>query len=154
MLQRIQSLYLLIAAILTGISTKMIFASLSSDKAYYELIAAGIKMTGEGLANEMVYPTMPLRVLVILSTVISAFTIFRYKKRKIQISLCSINIAITLGITGIAYYYGYTAAKVLEAKVAYHLPLIIPVVSAILIVLALIAIIKDEALVKSFNRIR
>ena len=68
--------------------------------------------------------------------------------------ICGINIALQLGITGSIFYLGHVGSKNLEAAVSYNYVVVFPLIAIVLTILAMIAIGKDEALIRSLNRIR
>lgn len=72
----------------------------------------------------------------------------------LQIRLSVINIVLLLGLEGLMFYYVSVIKNELEGNVSYNVLIVFPVVSAILVYLALRAIAKDEALVRSLNRLR
>ncbi len=155
MIQRIQSLYLLIAAILTGSLFFLTMAEMASIKEVYELTWQGIYKTGAVEMPELVMPAWALSILTVLATTLSLITLFIFKKRMVQIRLCSLNLGLLLGLSGMIFYMGKTGAKELGAsELSFNWPLVLPLVAMVLVFLALRAIGKDEALVRSMNRIR
>ncbi|MCL2097809.1 MAG: DUF4293 domain-containing protein [Bacteroidales bacterium] len=131
MLQRIQTLFLLAAAILL---TCMFFNPFIS---FGEEI---IKYTDSTL----------IQVLLIVATVIGYFNIFMYRKRTRQIRLCMFNCLVLLGVQGIIAYYLFT----LKTGAAFSLTAAFPVIAAILTYMALRCIARDEAMVKMTERLR
>jgi hypothetical protein len=57
-----------------------------------------------------------------------------------------------LGLFGMFFYFAYAGFE--GAKVAFKIPVVFPIVAVILDYLAIRAIGKDEALIRSLNRIR
>nr|WP_319398448.1 DUF4293 domain-containing protein [uncultured Carboxylicivirga sp.] len=149
MIQRIQSIYLLISALLTGSMFFVPLAELANDNDTYTLLY-------RGLANseQLSTPTLALAILVTLTTLVSIVTIFLYKKRMIQIRLCGLNMGLLLGTTGMIYFLGSQLSKDLSAEISYNIPMVFPIVALILTFLAIRSIGKDEALIKSMDRIR
>lgn len=149
MIQRIQTVYLLISALLTGSMFFLPLAALANDEASYELLYKGVAS-----GNELITPTLALAILVTLTTLISLVTIFLYKKRVLQMRLCGLNMGLLVGTTGMIYFLGTQVAKELAAEISYNLPVVFPVAALILTFLAIRSIGKDEALIKSMDRIR
>ena len=83
-------------------------------------------------------------VLQLLSALLSAFTIFQYRRRIVQARLCLAGLAIVF-----AWYIGIA---VLEGRVGTVEAL--PMVDAILIFMARKGILDDEKLVRAADRIR
>lgn len=155
MLQRIQTVYLLIAAILTGSLFFLTMAEMATMDELYRLNWRGIYLIEAGEPPHLTMPAWALSILTIMATAISLLTIFLFKKRMIQIRLCSLNLGLNLGLSGMIYYIGKSGAKELGAsELSFNWPLVLPLIAMILIYLALRAIGKDEALIRSMNRIR
>ncbi|WP_462318374.1 DUF4293 domain-containing protein [Marinilabilia sp.] len=155
MIQRIQSIFLLVAAILTGSLFFLSMAEMANMEELYELTWRGIyEVEAEG-AIQLVMPGWALSILTVLTTAVSLVTIFLFKKRLIQIRLCALNLGLLLGLSGMIYYMGKTGAKELGAtELSFNWPLVLPLVAMVFVYLALRAIGKDEALIRSMNRIR
>jgi hypothetical protein len=92
--------------------------------------------------------------LVFLSLVILVHLviIFLYKKRIMQVKLLILSIILLLGLFSSFFWFGYMGFR--GAAVGFKLTMAIPAVSIILDYLAIKAIAKDEALVRSLDRIR
>ncbi|MCU4173578.1 DUF4293 domain-containing protein [Carboxylicivirga sp. N1Y90] len=149
MIQRIQSVYLLICTLLTGSLFFLPLASLSNDENTFTLLYRGLDN-----GTELTTPTLALAILVCVATLVSFISIFLFKKRMIQIRLCGLNMGFLIGTTGMIYFLGSQMAKELSAEISYQLPMFFPIVALIITFLAIRAIGKDEALIKSMDRIR
>lgn len=135
MIQRIQSIYLLLAAVATGILIFLFPLYGYEGKVYATL-------------DDPIFTTM-----AVLSTLISLFSIFRYKNRRQQVVSGRINIIINFVLLGFILYLYFTTIQ--EAPQG-HLDLgsFMPLVAVILIAMANRAIMKDEELVRSADRLR
>ncbi|MCG8582269.1 MAG: DUF4293 domain-containing protein [Bacteroidales bacterium] len=150
MIQRIQTLYLLLSGLLMGSLFFVPLAQIETEtQEVFQFIYRGLT-NAEG---ETVTPTLALSILLTVATLVSFITIFVFKKRTLQIRLCGINLALLLGTTGMIYYLGSQLADD-SAVVNYSITTAFPVVAFILAFLALRAIGKDVALLKSMDRIR
>jgi len=161
MIQRIQSIYLLVVTILMSTMFFYPLAKISSAEHEYILRFNGLYENTNG--NFTLYtddPIIPIIALLVIITVISFVSIFLYKKRILQMRLNSFNIIIMLGFVGLSYYYIRNFSGQLnellneELIVSYEIAFIFPFISAILTYLAIRAIGKDEALIRSMDRIR
>ncbi|MBU8892558.1 MAG: DUF4293 domain-containing protein [Bacteroidales bacterium] len=152
MIQRIQSIYLLVATILLGSIFAYPFAELLGADGQLFIF----KFNGLVIENEEVLYllTVPPIILLVITVLISFTSIFLYKKRIIQMRLNSFNIIIMIGYLGLNYYYIYNFSKQLDGVVSYEITAIFPFVAAVLTYLAIRAIGKDEALIRSMDRIR
>ncbi|SMO38222.1 protein of unknown function [Saccharicrinis carchari] len=153
MIQRIQTIYLLLAL---GFGVSMFFApqiTFAADTLYM-LNYKGINAI-EAMENSKSISAVALTILLGLTPIVSLSAILLYKKRLLQIRLCAANIGLLIGTTVLIYYFGTVGTKELPADdLSYHLSTVFPIVGAILNFLALRAIAKDEALVRSMDRIR
>jgi hypothetical protein len=144
MIQRIQTIYLFLAFLVAG---GLIFAfSLWTDQTGKEIFFI------DALNSDNIYMVIT-GVLFILSSLFSLISIFLFKNRKTQILLNRVNIILNFSLLGIIVYLLLSLpgeASVSEKGIGSFLPLIV----ILLLVLANKAIIKDEKLVKSVDRLR
>ena len=158
MLQRIQSVYLAIVAIATGL---LFFFPLANF--YHELLGNykffiyGIKYMDPEPA--VVFPsffTAPLIFLVIISLIFTVAAIFLYKNRLLQIRLCAFNmLANIVLIMVIFFFYAAKIKSMTHIDPEYNYSgMILPLISIVFLILSNRAIRKDEALVKSADRLR
>ena len=144
MIQRIQTIYLILAVLVSG---GLIFIfSLWSNVSGVEIFAT------DQLNNDNIY-MMVIPVLFLLSALMSFAAIFFFKNRKTQIVMNRLNIVINFFLLGIIVFLlltlpGETAVS--EKGIGSFLPL----AAILFLVLANKAIIKDEKLVKSVDRLR
>ena len=138
MLQRIQTIYLLIAAI---VSAGLIFAF-----PLYQI---------EGAEIEWVYAKDNLLYLCLFlgSALLSLIAIFSYKNRKSQFMLGRLNIILNFFLLGFFVYQSLNLSgeTVVSEK---GIGMLLPIISIVFLVLANKAIKKDEDLVKSVDRLR
>ena len=147
MIQRIQTAFILIAALLVASLYKLKFAELIVNGELYIFNAKGI-FNGE----ELVFDGLPILIFIWLITLLHMAIIFLYKKRIRQIRMLVFTIVLLLGLFGMFFYF--TFAGFTGAKVVFKIPVAFPVVAIILDWLAIRSIGKDEALVRSLDRIR
>lgn len=154
MIQRIQTLYLLGIAVLLAFFFFTPFATYTIDPQMDKFQFLAFGLTAVKTNPEMIYRTTPLIIISIIAMAIPLVSIFLYKHRMIQIRLCIVNTILLLGMQGLLYYYVNAVSKLLPAPTQYGIIFIFPLVSAILSFLALRAIAKDEALIRSLERLR
>jgi len=153
MIQRIQSLYLLLSLTCTGLFYFFPFGSIiTSDESVIPLLITGVSYTKNG--ETAFYSLLPLLIMMSLINLVSLTSIFLYKRRMLQIRFNVFNIIIQLGSVGMMFFYLCNAAKNLGVDYSTKILIVLPVVSAILTFLAIRAIAKDEALVRSISRLR
>lgn len=136
MIQRIQSVWLLLAAICVGLTVKLPYYSGTNAKgvASYELNAT---------ENFLLFSA------TIITGLLALLIIFFYKQRPLQLRLCVLGIALEALL--IFLYYRQVSTFTLGT---YSLWSILHAVSVIMFFLAAKAINKDEKLIKDSDRLR
>ncbi len=136
MLQRIQSLYMLASAIVTG-GLPFVF-ELWTDKNKVDVF----------FTSSIVFIS-----LFVLSTVLSFYSILNFKKRQHQFVLNRLNMIFNFILLGFFVYRSLNLSG--ETMVSEKgIGMFLPAISIVLLVLANKAIKKDEELVKSVDRLR
>jgi hypothetical protein len=154
MIQRIQTVYLLIAEILIGILFFVPFAGITGkDGINYLFDIKGLSLDGI-VKTDMASGSMPLILVWVLSMILIVVTIFMYKNRKQQIRFSIVTIFILLGFGSLIFYSVLSNARLLPGSHSFRIFIVFPVIATILIYLAIRAIGKDERLVRSIDRIR
>ena len=144
MIQRIQTLYLILVFLLSGVTTNFFNLWVFNDN---------ISVFINDLFSEDV---LILKIVPILYYVIAGLafvTIFLFKNRQLQFVLGRLNILTNLFLLGDLIYLSLTLSG--EMKVSEKgIGMFIPIVVILFLVLANKAIKKDEDLVKSVDRLR
>ncbi len=149
MIQRIQTLFLLIALCLQLVLFWQPLTVLQIDEAnFYEIFIKGY------VSGEQIQYSYSLLIFTMLTSLITLTTIFFYKKRIVQIRLAIYNTILILGLQGVIAYTIYATASNLNAEIFLQYPVVFPTIAAILHLLAFKYIKKDEELVRSADRIR
>ncbi len=162
MIQRRQTVYMLLSAIVSALLFFMPLASFNAGGNVMKFTIFGIQNHIETISLSTTY-TWPLVVLTVFMTLVPLVTIFLYKKREIQVRLCRIDMLLTIIFIGLVFlYYENDLTKVIAAvegdeyqlDVAYFVGMALPLVSLILDILAIRGIKKDIELLKSIDRLR
>lgn len=135
MIQRIQTIYLVLAAGVSG--------------AVCLLVPYGVTTNGDALyayENPLVFGTF------MFSALLSLITVFVFKNRKLQFVLGRINIILNLILLGVFVYWSLNTPGGNDPMKG--VGKFIPVISIVLLVMANKAIKRDEDLVKSVDRLR
>lgn len=146
MIQRIQSLYLLLAA---GAGA----ATLSFDL-WKAKLSNGTATAVNASSNYLLF------VLYVIIILLAVVCIFLFKKRKLQFRLTIFNILFVFAALGYQYYVVQQTANKLAAggititSASYQLASFLPVLLIILLFMAARGIYKDEKLIKSLDRLR
>ncbi|WP_437823924.1 DUF4293 domain-containing protein [Tenacibaculum mesophilum] len=144
MIQRIQSIYLLVAGIISGGLTFIVslWSNSQTSTIYVLDLFSG---------NSILQKSIP--VLFFISALVAIVTIFLFKNRQLQFVLNRLNILINLFLLGLLIYLSQTLSG--EALVSEKgIGMFFPIIVILLLVLANRAIKKDEDLVKSVDRLR
>ena len=153
MLQRIQTVYLLIIVALTVALLFLPLAVLQSGDQLFTFDASGLSTMTE--QPELIYPTWGLFALVVIVSLLAFVTIFLFKNRILQIRLCIFKAILMFGIYGLFAFFTWIMKGQLEtASMSFKFALSFPLVSLILDYLAIRNIGADEALVRSLDRLR
>jgi hypothetical protein len=147
MLQRIQTIWVLLAALLTGLVFNFPLADISSGGEIYQFNLSGIYR-----GTEKIFNGLPLILFTALILLLHIYVIFLFKNRIRQMRILGFSIMLLLGLTGLFFYFAYAGFK--GATVSFKIPVAFPVIAAIIDYLAIRAIGKDEALIRSVNRLR
>jgi hypothetical protein len=137
MLQRIQTIYLLLAFVATGVLPFFFpLWTLSDGKDY-------------------LFMQNQLYVIVFgLSTTLSLISIVSYKKRQNQFVMGRLNMILNLILLGLFVYRSLNVSGETLVVSEKGIGMFLPIVAIVLLVLANKAIKKDEDLVKSVDRLR
>lgn len=136
MIQRIQTLYLLLAATVSG---GLIFA--------FHLWKTTDDITIFASDNLMFF------AMFMASAVLSVISIFMYKNRKSQFVVGRLNIILNFILLGFFVYWSLIIPGEMQISEK-GIGMFLPIISIVLLVMANKAIKKDEALVKSVDRLR
>jgi hypothetical protein len=155
MLQRIQTIYLLLIVILSGVTIFSPLADLinTTNHQTYLFNFRGVSLI-QPTGNVVQSTTWLLSAFAAVFGIIALLTIFSYKDRVKQIRLSVINMLFMLGYYGLLAFYIWSASSGLNAEWHLRFAVILPLVCLILNYLAIGAIGKDEKLVKSLDRLR
>ena len=155
MIQRIQTLYLLLATVAMSLTLFMPLATLwQGDN---EIIVKA--WFADGIEGFKAPLPIYLGIMLSITAALPLIIIFLYKKRMVQIRLCVSEIVLLLGSVAFVVIYGYLLHDALseimpELHFTLGLASLMPVVAIIFVALAIRSIARDEALVRSLDRIR
>jgi hypothetical protein len=148
MIQRKQTIYLLLVVILTVVCMSSQVATMVSDsgKAFADMYNLWLT-DGQGHHS---FRSAPLFVCLLLSALLTIVTIFMYQNRKRQALMCIGNMVL------LVMWYILLAVQPQFIGGMMHLewPAVLPAVGIILLFMARKGILADEKLVRSLDRIR
>jgi hypothetical protein len=153
MLQRIQTVYLLIVVVLTSLLFFMPLAVVGLDGKFGDMTVLNLYPVFED--NGFACESRGIIGIVVAIILLTIATVFFYKKRPLQVNMLLINILLKLVFYGIfAYAYLEHTCDAQNATVNLKLAITFPAVAIILDILAVRRIKADEALVRSLDRLR
>ncbi|MDR0334202.1 MAG: DUF4293 domain-containing protein [Dysgonamonadaceae bacterium] len=152
MLQRIQTLYLLIAsvAMLLASVTPLAKFLVSGEQVIFEAM-------GVYLNNSLTDSTWALMTIGAITSVLALLTVFLYKGRLLQIRLTILNVLLMIGFylyAGFLFYKMTTSSQLENANISVAIGTFMPLVAIITSIFAIRRIYADEALVRSLSRLR
>ncbi len=154
MIQRIQTLYLAISASLAGLLLNGDIVKLVGEKGeLYSLSFRGISLIQDGV-TELIVKSIPLSILMILVPLLLFVSLLLFKNRKLQIRATVLSTLLFCGVLIMMLYYIFISGRNINADPIFNIKLVFPLVGLIFGYLAFRAILKDELLVKSYDRIR
>jgi hypothetical protein len=141
MIQRIQTLWLLLAASC---------AFLLADAPLFEAnLANNITTTVIATDNLLLF------VLIIAAALLALGSIFLFKKRPLQFKLCILNLFLAVAVLAmVVWKVNDYRSTVTIAKGSYQWGGLLPVAMIVFLLLAARGMYKDEKLVKSLDRLR
>lgn len=155
MIQRIQSLYLFLVALLTGLMFAFPIGSIVGDTEEVGITACGFRDAATG---KLMLNTYGMTATIVVAALLAFVIIFLFKKRMLQFRLCMVEIVLQAGILVFEIYYLWGASRIAGgfevSAVSVGVSALFPLLSIILTLLAIRGIMKDIRLLKSLDRIR
>lgn len=153
MIQRIQSIYLLLQiallALMFFVPFQEFFTKEAENVVFYH---NGVQIASSG---EILIKTSSITILISVLIVLTIVTVFLYKKRTLQMRFCNYTVILSLGSFILFIYYNYLFKNTFQLEMSnYKVYILTPLVIAFLGYQAFRGIRKDELLVKSYDRLR
>jgi len=156
MIQRVQSIYLLLISILMSFLFVRPYAEMTlvdNQVLLFKAHVITIQSAADVVSNYKT--TIPVILLVLISGLLSFSTIFFYNHRIIQIRLSILNAFMLLALIGsMILYYFIIRSDLDPTHSTFRLAMVFPILGLIFCIMAIRSIRRDEILVNSYNRIR
>ncbi len=155
MIQRIQSVYLFLVFVFG-----LLFALLPMAGFTVEATTASLRLLYfRSFFEETVFLSswhiVLLTIIWAVIMLVTVITTFQYKNRLLQIKLGKLNILLHVVLIMLVFFFiDVLRGQVNVAEFSYGAAVLFPVISLIFILMAIKAIKKDEALVRSADRFR
>lgn len=145
MIQRKQSIWLFLAALLSG-------CLFISDIYTSETTVNNVTST----TTLRILDNYPLLLIALVITILPLVTVFMYKDRKKQVRMTSVSLVGTLSFISLMLVNVTKLSNTVPPPThgSYKVGAVLPVLSLIFIIMAMVAIRKDEKLVRSMDRLR
>ena len=161
MIQRIQTVYLLLAAFVTALPVWLPYASFSGADGSVAYTLIGSEFHRPDGSTIVTGPVLMSLIMIILSGLVLLTSVFLFKNRKVQLATVYSAVfseIVLLGTFALSIMKTHKAFEEAGTAVSFNpggsLGLLAPLLAVILIILAARGIKKDEALVRSADRIR
>lgn len=155
MIQRAQSVYLLSVSVLMIFMIVLPVAEIAI-KGGEIVIYHNYGLKSYSAENaKIIFSTFPVTILTCVIALISFINIFLYNNRNLQMRFCIYNMILLIGLVVLIYFYYTVMRKRLDIlNHTFKIAIVFPIISAILTLLSLKGIRRDEALVRSCERLR
>jgi len=151
MIQRIQSVYLFLAALFLMLFYFFPIASFTTNTFSFEFFNCHITHP-ENLKPPIAL--LPLAIFPFLSVILSFVSIFLFKKRKLQLRIGKLNLLTVFITIGISIIYFLKLKSLLEGTIQFGFSGLFPIITFVMLILANRAIQHDENLIRAADRIR
>ncbi len=137
MIQRIQTVYLFLAALSAVLFIVIPFGQIKRDT---------------GVETWHIYQVVPIMITAIITALSSLVTIFLFGNRKLQLKIALLDIFFGIVLLGL-FIFGVTQHIGIENYI-FGIGAVFPLLVLLFLFLARMAINKDEKLVRSMDRLR
>jgi hypothetical protein len=151
MIQRIQTLYLIAAAVLSGLlMTGDLMIMENGADTVFTIGFKGLGVSG----GELIQRLWPLTVIIGLVPLLAFVAVFLYRRRSLQMRVTMLVLLLSLGTLILGAFYIIMFDRKMDISLIWKIKAVFPLISAILAWLAYHSILKDEMLVRSYDRLR
>jgi len=155
MIQRIQSVYLLLTTIVSGLFLKLKFLVLTiNDGSQTIFTFSGIYKKTAGGSSEVISRMIPVTLLAILIPLVAFVLIFLYRKRRLQLWLTILLMILEFLFIIAGTAYAVNPVRINTGPMTLSIGSLLPFVAIILTFLAYRSIRRDEELIRSYDRLR
>lgn len=153
MIQRLQSVYLFLAAALVATCMFMPLVTIITPEETVTLSAVGAYTLGE--EARLLFSVWPLTIVAALAALLALVDIFLFRNRPLQMRVCNFIALLLIAFYVIAGIYLYNLSLDLDGEsLQWQAALTMPVVALALNYIAWRRIRADERLVRSADRLR
>ncbi len=151
MIQRIQTLFLLVVVLLSGfLLTGDIVRMTAGNSTVFSLGFTGLSNQG----GEVIQRLWPMSVILAIVPLLALVSVFLYRNRPLQMRFTMIVLLLSVGTLILGAFYVLMLDRKIGITVVWTVKVVFPLVSALLAWLAWRAILRDDARVRSYDRLR
>ena len=152
MIQRIQSIWLLLATITISCLIFVPMVTTTVGNTEYQVLATGLYQKTAGVTTK-VEAFLPLLISTIAVALMCFINIFNFRKRAIQKKIIIANVVLIIGLSFWCSQYAKKIPGGLETA-NYNAGMFLPVIAILFCILAVRGINNDEKLLRSADRLR
>lgn len=151
MIQRIQTLFLAVVVILSAFMlTGDLLIMDNGTGTLFTISFMGLGESGGNLLQRL----WPLSILIGIVPLLALLAIFLYRKRQLQMRVTMLILLLSLGTLIMGGFYVLMFDRKIPVDIIWKVKTVFPLLSAILAWLAYRAILKDDLMVRSYDRLR
>ncbi len=154
MIQRKQTLYLLLSLVIFGSLFFIELGSFAGPKGIFVLKFFGLIDITQAGSSQLVFPVLSLAAVIATPALLILIDIFLFKRRPLQMRVCGISCGLQVGVAVLLFIIGRMFAAELEVEWTFHYACLLPIASATATYMAYRRIDEDEAIIRSLNRLR
>ena len=155
MIQRIQSVYLILTTILSVLFLNGNMLRFNDASGIViEMKISGILKLHTGSESEHLGSLLPLVIPVLLTAVISLLTVFLFRNRRLQIRFTTAALFLSFSVVLATSAYAIFVIRKFDAEIIWSIKMVLPFLMIVFLFLAYRGIRKDDELVKSYDRLR
>ncbi len=156
MIQRIQSVFLLLLALAMGSVLVLPLWHKVDPQSGQELTLSAFSLAFTGANPHSGGSTWPIAALAAASAALAVFEIFQFRNRFTQLKIGAVNMLLIVAVIGANFFYSTRGEILLNVKLegAYQAGFYLPTLALLLNLLANRFIRADERLVRSMDRLR
>lgn len=154
MIQRIQSIFILVATILLVVLIVWPIDFFSNAQGLIELRWNGVYDVTPEVSEPLVRSLVPLAIIIVIALALNVVSLFLFNHRKLQMRFVGVAAGIEICLVAVLVYLGVNIAGGMNLEWHVCARWALPLIAAIMDILAYSRISDDEELVRSLDRLR
>jgi len=151
MIQRIQTLFLLVVLVLSSLMlTGDLIVMNDGSGTMFSISFSGLGNGGDTALQRL----WPVTAILAIVPALTLFSVFLFRNRKLQMRIVMFIILLSLGTIILGAFYIIMFNQKIDITIVWKVKALFPLINAILSWLAYRNILKDDLLVRSYDRLR